>query len=54
MSNTSSQSQNNRRFQCTRCTLSFSHQKAYYEHLRSHAPVVSTDDTARYIAERRK
>jgi len=26
-------------FQCTRCAQSFSQQKIYYEHLRSHVPV---------------
>ncbi|CAF1147758.1 unnamed protein product [Adineta steineri] len=54
-------------FRCMRCTKSFSNQKAYHEHLRSHVPthkinnvsnqtnaISTADDTARYIAERRK
>ncbi|CAF4201796.1 unnamed protein product, partial [Rotaria magnacalcarata] len=55
------QDKNNRQFKCSRCTQSFSHQKTYYEHLRSHTIVRKTtvenptqNETARYIAERRK
>ncbi|CAF1461330.1 unnamed protein product [Rotaria sordida] len=57
---------NNRPFRCSKCTLTFSHQRAYHEHLRNHTITHKTnvhnatsdtsisDDTARYIAERRK
>ncbi|CAF3464468.1 unnamed protein product [Rotaria socialis] len=55
------QAKSNRQLKCSRCTQSFSHQKAYYEHLRSHTIVRKTsvenptqNETARYIAERRK
>ncbi|UJR15427.1 hypothetical protein I4U23_002372 [Adineta vaga] len=64
--NQQQQSLNRHVIPCTRCSLSFSNQKAYHEHLRSHMPThkinvsnqtsesVSADETARYIAERRK
>ncbi|CAF3172019.1 unnamed protein product, partial [Rotaria sp. Silwood2] len=57
---------NNRVFRCSKCTLSFSNQKTYHEHLRNHtithktnvhnsmSDTSASDDTARYIAERRK